>query len=63
MPIDPDAFLRLFDPTAIENGHAARLTGQRSVAHFVGSRHVDKRLHFVIQVLLGPVPMGQPSED
>ena len=63
MAIGADAFLRLFDPTEIENSQTTRVDGRHAIAHLVGSGHVDKGLHFIVQVLFDSVPMDEPAYD
>ena len=58
-----NAFFRLLHAAKMEHSQSARVGGRRAVAHLVGGCHVDKGLQFVVQVLLGPVPMDQPAHD
>ena len=61
--VGADTFLGLFDASELENRQAARFLRRNSVAPLVGRGHADVGLEFVVQALLGPVPIEKPAQD
>ena len=56
-------FLDRLDAAELEDGQPAGFRTGESVAHPVGSRHLDERLELLVHALLGARPMKQPVED
>ena len=61
MASGPNALLRLLHAAHLEHSQTAGLGGRRAVADLVGGGHLDKRLQFVVQVGLDPVPVDDPA--
>jgi hypothetical protein len=63
MTIGADTFFGLFNAAEFEHRQAARFRQRQSVAHCLGSRHVDKCLEFIVQALLSLSPIENPPQD
>ena len=58
----PNALLRLLHAAHLEHSQATGLGGRRTVADLVGGGHLDKRLQFIVQIGLDPLPVDDPAQ-